>query len=177
MTTLSEAFASQAASDLEAYQELSASSLPSSHRLHYLQMWLEKLCKAYLWLPDSYANELRTRHNVVEKVFPRIVGEHWRRIGFTHRPDIGSIRQLCREIDLLHPQVDENGRRPDNVEYPWIGESGDSEVPARWKFQLANRLYKNTGRLLLKAAVSLTNNPTSSWVSARPQSRRRASER
>jgi hypothetical protein len=23
-------------------------NLPSSHRLHYLQMWLEKLCKAYL---------------------------------------------------------------------------------------------------------------------------------
>ena len=159
MTTRSEAFAAQAASDLDAYDILASSTLPSSHRLHYLQMWLEKLCKAYLWLPEAAADDLRSKHNVVDKVLPRIIQEHWRRIGFTHRPDIASIRQLCREVDLLHPQVDDNGRRPDNVEYLWIGASGDSEVPARWEFSLVRRLYTNPGRLLLKAAVSLTRNP------------------
>ncbi|EYF06105.1 hypothetical protein [Chondromyces apiculatus] len=51
MTTWSEAFAAQAASDLDAHDTLVKSSVPSSHRLHTLQMWLEKLCKAYLWLP------------------------------------------------------------------------------------------------------------------------------
>lgn len=159
MVTQSEAFAAQAASDLDAYNVLADSSLPSSHRLHYLQMWLEKLCKAYLWLPDTGANDLRSRHNVVDKVLPQIIREHWRRIGFTQRPDIDAIRQLCREVDLLHPQVDDNGRRPDNVEYPWIGRSGQAEVPAAWKFPLVQRLYSNTGRLLLKAAVSLTRDP------------------
>lgn len=159
MLTQSEAFAAQAASDLEAYNVLADSSLPSSHRLHYLQMWLEKLCKAYLWLPDAGANELRSRHNVVDKVLPQIIREHWRRIGFTQRPDVDAIRQLCREVDLLHPQVDDNGRRPDNVEYPWIGRAGQAEVPAAWKFPLAQRLYSNTGRLMLKAAVSLTRDP------------------
>ncbi|HWZ42888.1 MAG TPA: hypothetical protein VNW97_05400 [Candidatus Saccharimonadales bacterium] len=158
MASWSEAFAAQARSDLDAYDFLTASTLPSSHRLHYLQMWLEKLCKAYLWMPESGADELRTKHNVVAKVLPRLVSEHWRRIGGERR-DIASIRELCREIDLLHPQVDDNGRRPDNVEYPWAGNSGITEVPARWKFSLASRLHSNPGRLLLKAAVSLTRNP------------------
>jgi hypothetical protein len=160
MATRSDAFAAQAASDLDAYNVLAGSPLPSSHRLHYLQMWLEKLCKAYLWLPDAAAGDLRQRHNVVDKVLPRIIGEHWRRIGFTKRPDLASIRQLCREVDLLHPQVDDNGRRPDNVEYPWTGSSGENEVPARWEFPLVRRLYSSSGRLLIKAAVSLTRNPS-----------------
>src|SRR5271157_3344290 len=62
MTTRSEAFAAQAASDLDAYDILASSTLPSSHRLHYLQMWLEKLCKAYLWLPEAAADDLRGKH-------------------------------------------------------------------------------------------------------------------
>lgn len=159
MKTRAEAFATQAASDLDAYDVLLDSSLPSSHRLHYLQMWLEKLCKAYLWVPGSAEEELRLRHNVVDKVLPRIIAEHWRRIGFEQRPDIVAIRQLCREVDLLHPQVDDNGRRPDNVEYPWTSSSGNVEVPALWSFLLLSRLYSNSGRLLLKAATSLTRNP------------------
>jgi hypothetical protein len=159
MTTRTEAFAAQAAADLAAYELLAESSLPSSHRLHYLQMWLEKLCKAYLWLPTAAADDIRTKHNVVDKVLPRIISEHWRRIGFAQRPDIAAIRQLCREVDLLHPQVDDNGRRPDNVEYPWTTPTGDSEIPARWRFPLSQRLHSPAGRLLLKAAVSLTRNP------------------
>lgn len=122
-------------------------------------MWLEKLCKAYLWQPEAAADDLRMKHNVVDKILPRIIAEHWRRIGFEQRPDIGAIRQLCREVDLLHPQVDDNGRRPDNVEYPWIGSAGNSEVPAQWNFPLARRLYSPSGRLLLKAAISLTREP------------------
>jgi hypothetical protein len=158
MATPPEAFVEQASSDLDAYDALAASSLPCCHRLHYLQMWLEKLCKAYLWLPDTGTDDLRGRHAVVEKVLPRMIGEHWRRIGFVKRPDISAIRQICRQVDLLHPQIDDNGRRPDNVEYPWKGPSG-SVVPARWNFELVPRLYSNSGKLLLKAARSLTQTP------------------
>lgn len=159
MGTWSEAFAAQAASDLDAYNLLTVSRLPSSHRLHYLQMWLEKLCKAYLWLPQAGADELRTKHNVIAKVLPRLIAEHWNRVGSGRPHDMASIRQLCREIDLLHPQVDDDGRRPDNVEYPWVGNSGVTEVPSLWKFSVVNRLYSNPGRLLLKAAINLTRNP------------------
>ena len=159
MTTWSEAFAAQAASDLDVYDFLTRSALPSSHRLHYLQMWLEKLCKAYLWRPGAHADVLRTKHNVIAKVLPVLIKEHWRRIGFVRSPNMAPIQKLCREIDLLHPQVDDNERRLDNVEYPWLGSSGGLEVPAQWKFSLAGSLDSNTGRLLLKAADRLTRNP------------------
>ena len=158
MPTLAEAFAAQAASDLDAFDTLSASTLPTCQRLHYLQMWLEKLCKAYLWLPDG-AEDLRMRHNVVDKVLPRMISEYWRRIGFDQRPDITAIRALCREIDLLHPQVDDNGRRPDNVEYPWVAAGGAATPPSTWPFPLAARLNTHTGRLLMKAATALTRAP------------------
>jgi hypothetical protein len=159
MPTWSRAFAEQAASDRDAYDLLAGSRLPSSHRLHYLQMWLEKLCKAYLWLPETGADELRTTHNVIAKVLPSLIARHWRRMGFEQRPDTTQIRQLCREIDLLHPQVHDENRRPDNAEYPWPGVSGEIEIPAKWKFSLAARLHSQPGRLLLKAAEILTGDP------------------
>jgi len=159
MPTRAESFAAQASSDLDAFEVLTASTLPTCHRLHYLQMWLEKLCKAYLWLPEAAADDLRARHNVVDKILPRMISEHWRRIGFQQRPDIAAIRALCREIDLLHPQVDENGRRPDNVEYPWVDGAGNAVTPATSRFPVAARLNSHTGRLLMKAAVALTRQP------------------
>ena len=109
-------------------------------------------------LPDGDEN-LRTLHNVVDKVLPRMISEYWRRIGFHQRPDITAIRALCREVDLLHPQVDDNGRRPDNVEYPWIAAGGAATAPAAWQFPLAARLNTHTGRLLMKAAIALTRQP------------------
>lgn len=159
MESWPEAFAAQARSDLEAFDLLSKSNLPVCHRLHYLQMWLEKLCKAYLWLPNVGSEELRGRHAVVEKVLPRMVGEHWRRIGFEKRPDIAAIRDLCREIDLLHPQVDNNRSTPENVEYPWRSPTGEYMIPAEWEFDLVGRFYSHSGKLLLKAARSLTQDP------------------
>lgn len=159
MSTRAAAFALQAASDLDAYELLSKSALPSCHRLHYLQMWLEKLCKAYLWLPRG-DGDLRMQHNVVAKVLPRMIAEHWRRIQYEQRPDIGAIRAICREVDLLHPQVDDGGRRPDNVEYPWV-ENGNVVAPAATPtpFRLVARLHTPAGRLMLKGAVALTRNP------------------
>jgi hypothetical protein len=121
-------------------------------------MWLEKLCKAYVWLPEG-DDDLRRRHNVVGKVLPKMILEHWRRIGFRQRPDIAAIRALCREIDLLHPQVDDNDRRRDNVEYPWLDNGGRAVAPRDWTFPVAQRLYTPTGKLLIKAAISLTRNP------------------
>ena len=160
MSTWSQAFVRQAASGLDAYYLLTKNPLPVSHQLHYLQMWLEKLCKAYLWRPEADYDELRKKHRVVAHVLPRLIAEHWRRIGFDRQPEMKLIRELCREIDLLHPQIDDDGKRPENVEYPWPGTSGDIEVPASWTFQLAKRLHSRSGKLLLRAAGSLTREPT-----------------
>ena len=161
MTTWSQAFAAQAASDLEAYEFLVQSALPVNHRLHHLQMWLEKLCKAYIWMPSASPDMelLEERHNVIAKVLPRLIHEHWRRIGFENKPDMGPVRDLCREIDLLHPQIKDAQRRPDNAEYPWLAGSGSIEVPAQWQFPVARRLYSYPGKLLLKAAIQLTRSP------------------
>jgi hypothetical protein len=160
MPTSAEAFRNQALSDLNAYEALVPTQLPTSHRLHYLQMWLEKLCKAYLWLPKVQAEDLRTRHQVVGAVLPRLVAERWRRLKAFQgqRPDMAAIRALCRDVDLLHPQVHDGGRRPDNVEYPWEA-NGTWVVPAETKFDLARKLSRNPGRALLKAAVQLTREP------------------
>jgi hypothetical protein len=154
----SEAFAAQASSDLDAFLVLEDSGLPVSHRLHYLQMWLEKLCKAYLWMQEDGADERLFKHNVIVSVLPHLVSKYRSHLGITNQLDLISIRQLCREIDLLHPQVDDDGRRPENVEYPWMGNLGKAEVPARWRFTLTRRLYSNPGRQLLKAASILTRN-------------------
>jgi len=152
MTTWGEAFAAQAASDLKAYDLLARSALPVSHRLHYLQMWLEKLCKAHVY--ENNIEALKFRHNVIAAILPRLIDEYWRRIRFPPPSNAGQIRTLCLEIDLLHPRVDQP-----NVEYPWPGSSGAVEIPAQWRFPLARRLYSNPGRLLLKAAVQLTQEP------------------
>ncbi len=96
---------------------------------------------------------------MVDKILPQLVREHWRRIGFSDRPDISAISELCREVDLLHPQIDDNGRRPDNVEYPWLDHEGSVRAPARERFALASRIQTPAGRLLLKAAQRLTRDP------------------
>ncbi|MGH9639936.1 MAG: hypothetical protein ACRD3Y_07740, partial [Bryobacteraceae bacterium] len=129
-------------------------SLPQSHRLHYLQMWMEKLCKASVYTENI--ESLKNTHNVVAKILPRLIQEHWGRIGLERRPRIAEIQAICKEIDLLHPQIDSDGRRPDNVEYPWNRPAGEVAIPALWKFPLSARLNSPGGRLLLKAASRLT---------------------
>lgn len=88
MDSWSTAFARQAASDLEIRRILGGHGVADCHRLHYLQMWLEKLCKADLWLPDARAGDNRFHHNVVAKVLPRLIQENWKRLGFKACPDI-----------------------------------------------------------------------------------------
>ncbi|MGA9527414.1 MAG: hypothetical protein WBS24_04805 [Terriglobales bacterium] len=146
----------QAASDLNTYEILARSTLPACHRLHYLQMWLEKLCKAHLYFESD---QRQFTHKFVAKHLPKLVIDHWRRTNFQAGGIAGSVRELCREIDQLHPQVDNDGRSPDNVEYPWISMSGRIETPAKWHFRLADRLETHPGRLLLKAAAALTRDP------------------
>lgn len=158
MPRYADAFLAQAASDLDAYEALSRSTLPSCHRLHYLQMWLEKLCKAYVSL-SAASDELAFKHQVVHKVLPKLIAEHWRRAGLTTKPDVDAVRRLCRAVDLLHPQVDGGGLHPDNVEYPWPNGAHDYSVPAQFKFSLARELETRAGRDLLKAATMLTRTP------------------
>ncbi|MGA2251892.1 hypothetical protein [Terracidiphilus sp.] len=154
MVTWAEAFTRQAASDLKTYEYLTKSGLPQSHSLHYLQMWLEKLCKSYIY--EGSIEELKWKHQVIEKILPRMIQDYWQRIGFTGSPSVNEMRALCREIDLLHPQPDDDGKRRDNVEYPWPENTGTVVAPSEWKFPIGARLHSPSGRKLIKAAKSLT---------------------
>ena len=158
MPGMSEAFALQAASDMAAYEALAKTALPLCHRLHYLQMWLEKLCKAHIRgsnLPIDVFS-----HGVIAKVLPRLLAQYWRSLDFEVCPNLSEIFALCREIDLLHPQVNDGGRREDNVEYPWCSAEGTIRFPAQYDFAVASRLQSQQGKLLLKGATLLTRNPS-----------------
>lgn len=146
------AFAQQADSDKQVYEVLcKVPGLPVCHRLHYLQMFLEKLCKANIPLGST--------HNVVAKVLPNLLRDFWRR---HHKKgvvrDMKELRRICEEIDYLTPAVNDGGRRKDNVEYPW--ETTDSSgpivlAPCKGDFRLDQRLRSSVGRELLKGALGL----------------------
>ncbi len=158
MPGMSEAFARQAASDIAAYETLAKTGLPRCHRLHYLQMWLEKLCKSHIRgsnLPIDLFS-----HGVITKILPRLIAQYWRSLDFEGRPNLSEISALCREIDLLHPQVNAGGRREDNVEYPWCSAEGTVYYPAQCDSPVTGRLQSQPGKLLLKAATLLTRNPS-----------------
>jgi hypothetical protein len=156
------AYATQSASDLDVYKRLCKQpGLSVCHRLHYLQMHLEKLAKAWLWRSESnvaQAMDVRSTHNVIAKVLPMLIREYWRRVGFAGNVDgarLRRIRELCREIDLLAPAIADDGRRPDNSEYPWAAvRNGTSVVliPCKEPFQIAERLRSTDGKQILKIA-------------------------
>jgi hypothetical protein len=158
MPTFAEAFRLQAVSDLDAYEALVPTAVPVCHRLHYLQMWPRNFVRLTCGDPEPPRSNFALVQ-VVGAVLPRLIGEKWRRLeAFIQPPPMLAIRALCRQVDLLHPQVDDGGRRPDNVEYPW-DVNGVSYVPAEFKFALSGDLYKNPGPAVLKAAVQLTRDP------------------
>ena len=138
-------------------------------------MWLEKLCKVHLWAivaQQSQFRDLLKKHDVIEKVLPALVRQHWYDVGLPSEPRMDPIRKLCREIDLLHPQSDAGGKRPDNVEYPWSTSAGSRSpviAPAEAGAsltKLAEKLMKHQGRQLMKAAIVLTRQPET-WLTER----------
>jgi hypothetical protein len=122
-------------------------------------MWLERLCKAHLWRAPEVNHELLFTHGVVAKILPTLILKNAKKAGLQPGFDSQELRELCREIDLLHPQVDDGGRRPDNVEYPWAFAGGVAIAPASWTFPIQAHLYTRTGKSLRKVASWLTMNP------------------
>lgn len=156
------AFAKQALADFDSWQLLSqlkqdaARSLPQSQALHFLQMACEKLAKAHLCRrPNANPFEFQDSHAYIAGTLPTII-EHTLQKRLPNAPD-ALIRQrrkqakhLFREIELLSPQVKDNGRRPDNCEYPWNDESGVIHIPAEHRFEALRLADKQGGPELLK---------------------------
>lgn len=136
----SRAFASQALSDLGMRELLARSGAAKCHRLHFLQMAAEKLCKAFLIRTNGYA-AFRFTHGVVEKSLPLVVLSRLAKEHYSSRvlkARLKAVRVYGHEIDLLSPASDAAGIREDNCEYPWLAGAGIVLVPHRYSFPNLN---------------------------------------
>jgi hypothetical protein len=152
------AFAKQSRADFDSWKSLNASSAPRfpyCHKLHFLQMACEKICKAYLFRSGSAIENLISSHAYTAKNLLLILRNQVERK--TNRPlskysrKFHEIKLLAREIELLSPAVDDHHKRPDNCEYPWELSSGVIRIPCEYEFPNLSSLNDNPGgRELLK---------------------------
>jgi hypothetical protein len=159
-------YAIQAMSDLRVYQLLtSRPENPACHRLHYLQMCLEKTAKAYLWRSgkkSERSEKINTSHKFIAKILPQVFREYW--LDKNANKSFANVKwkrlkQLCQELDFLAPATDDAGQRPDNCEYPWLTDDGKGKqsivVPAQHSFAILELLEWSEARALLKCVKSV----------------------
>jgi hypothetical protein len=157
----SRAYARQALADLDAREALLGAEVPACQHLHFLQMACEKISKAHRCLGGADPDTLMHSHGFAAKVLPQIARELLRRSVFAAElPAARSqiepmVRQLAREVDLLTPAVDDDGRRPDNCEYPWEDPGGALHVPADQEFERLGTLHRHrAGATFLKIVAT-----------------------
>lgn len=124
MTELQRLWWQQASSDHKIYRMLRAANTESCHQLHYLQMTMEKLAKAYLWRTGKAS---RVSHVSVD-IFLRSLMDRSRAdlesiaaaLNFKSsdhlETSVRSMRPMARQIELLAPSLAADGP---NAEYPW----------------------------------------------------------
>jgi hypothetical protein len=151
------AYAKQARADFEAWNKLQGEmTVPSCQKLHFLQMACEKLCKAHLCKqPGADPKLYQSSHTYIAKNLGIIIRQQ---LSLTAKPPrngpylLAHCNHLAREIELLHPAVEDDGRCPDNCEYPW--EQGSKlYVPAEWSFPALNLVEAQCGPTLLKLVL------------------------
>lgn len=149
------AFARQAKADFEAWKRLQGiTGIAQCHKLHFLQMACEKLAKGHLCKAGADPYRLQSSHAYLAKNLPIIARQELVRIS-GKRPDewdyvLRQIRHLARKIEILSPSVDDDGKRPDNCEYPWEDSAGKLHVPAEHTFTNLTLLTAPAGRIFLK---------------------------
>jgi hypothetical protein len=132
---------------------------PACHRLHYLQMCMEKLAKAYFFgrkkPPDlvSHAILLRFLRTIAnQKVVCKSLASHRRQ---DVRKQIMDLLPLAYDLERLAPALAGDGPNP---EYPWPRER-PTIAPIHYQFPLWHTLQKTApgrkfqaliGRLLEK---------------------------
>jgi hypothetical protein len=129
------AYAKQALSDLDAREKLERTGAHKCHRLHFLQMAAEKLCKAYLTTSNGHEN-VRKTHAYIERNLPLIARNFYRGANNSRIPawEISEIRKIARQVEVLAPACDDGGTRQDNSEYPWEDAQGNVRVPSEYNF-------------------------------------------
>ncbi len=150
------AFARQADADFRAwelYQTFPDAVAAECHKLLFLQMACEKLCKAHVIRTGIHKPEdVQNSHGFIEKHLPSIMK---REITISNEfPGnsvwvMSQIRRVCGEIEILNPAIKRDNRRPDNCEYPW--ESGENVLsPLDHSFIPTQLLTAGYGRTFVK---------------------------
>jgi hypothetical protein len=149
------AFARQSQADFKAWEQLHQNpglGVAECHRLVFLQMASEKLCKADLLNSGAPLDSLQTSHAYVARPLKAVLERQLRRLGEDPRRKqdlLIKIGHLAEEIEVLNPAVKRDNRRLDNCEYPW--EFGEKVLsPLDWTFYLSDLLIAPAGRTFIK---------------------------
>lgn len=138
----------------ELYQRHPQAVSAECHRLLFLQMACEKLCKAYVLKNAIFAPpDVQSSHAFVRKHLPLILR---REIPLSNKNRAAQLnllmkhlRHLSGEVEVLNPTVNAENR-PDNCEYPW--QVGDGVLsPLDWAFVPSQLLVTPSGVTFLKA--------------------------
>lgn len=148
-------YARQAAADLATFDLLNDHSTPDCHRLQFLQMLCEKLCKSHLCSQGARPETLQSSHAYVARTLPVIIrGTYslFRRDTASGHWMLRHAKQISGEIEVLAPAVKRGGQvgRPDNCEYPWEDSAGNLRLPIEYRFQPSRLLDCPAGRTFMK---------------------------
>ncbi len=154
-------YARQAHADFQTWQAIeSHEAVHPCHRMLFLQMACEKLCKARLIDGGTPPESLQTSHGYVANPLPLVIRAQLEFMGENLRAKDGLLRftrHLAAEIEVMSPAVDRNGQRPDNCEYPWEDGALTLRSPLDWTFSPLHLLRGPFGPSfvkLLRAAVN-----------------------
>lgn len=132
------AYACQGRADLKVYRELrklrEAREIEDCHELHYLQMALEKIARAFL-LKRSRGDRRAylLSHVAVSEFASSYAKSPEHRARFEGQGQLwAQVKVLAGEIEHLTPAV-ERQARPANVEYPW-SDGRTLRVPSEIQF-------------------------------------------
>jgi hypothetical protein len=133
-----QSFARQSEADYATWQSLEKmSEVPECHRMLFLQMTCEKLCKASLLDQGKSWEQVQKSHAFIAKPLPLVIRFQLEYEGHEitkHRDFLTYVRQVAQEIELSNPAVRRDGKRPDNSEYPWEDENQSLHSPLDWSF-------------------------------------------
>ncbi len=147
-------YARQAQADFHTWQALEENEdVHPCHRMLFLQMTCEKLCKARLIDEGTPPAALQTSQGYVANPLPVVIRAQLEFMGQNLRAKMGLLkftRHLAAEIEVMNPAVDRNGQRPDNCEYPWEDAAFVLHSPLDWGFNAMRLLRDRFGPSFVK---------------------------
>lgn len=148
------AFAAQAKADMGVFDLLVKANAGECHVAHALQMWLEMLAKTKLWSTDPKPGEDRRIHDVAELTLRLWLVDRWPLA--TRQPQPSKLKQMCRDIDNIHPSTKHS---PVNAEYPWLSGVGYF-APCDHRFPVVGTMLSTPdGKAMLAVCRVFTNDP------------------